>query len=105
MTEGQFYRHTCDPPHKGTKELPVLDILDLSHKNGNKTLLATGLDGVHYLIKVQKPTAVPFVVLPDGFLHGRRIRRRLDRTCDRTVFNIDWKDSSTANDEFTGLKS
>ena len=62
MTQKQFLIHTCEPIYKGTKTIPVVEITDLSWKKGMKKLLATGLDGVDYLIEVKKPIAIPFVV-------------------------------------------
>jgi hypothetical protein len=62
MTHRQFLRHKCDLPCKGTKIIPVLEILDFSWKKGMKILLATGLDGVDYRIEVQKPIAIPLIV-------------------------------------------
>ena len=74
MTNGQFERHQCEPNHRATKKISVDEIIDLT-ENGKKSLLGIGLDGVHYLIKVEKPCAIPFITSRrkvTDFPHGER---------------------------------
>ncbi len=78
MTQTQFSKHTCEPEHKGTKIIPVFEIIDLTSKADAKKLLATGFDGIDYLFEVQKPLAIPFITDSRRILTGTFKRNRTD---------------------------
>ena len=56
-----FPPRTYEPAHKETKIIPVIEIIDSTLKVDAKKLLATGLDGIDYLLEVQKPLPIPFI--------------------------------------------
>ena len=62
MTEKLFRKHECEPEHKATKTVLASKIIDLTCTGENQKLLVVGFDGIEYLIKVQKPTAIPMIV-------------------------------------------
>lgn len=61
MNNRQFARHKCEPIYKATKSISVVEIIDLTRKHGKKELMAVGLDGVDYMIRIEKPLAIPIV--------------------------------------------
>jgi hypothetical protein len=61
MSSRQFARHKCEPKYKATKTISVLEMIDLTCEDDKKQILAVGLDGVDYLISVEKPLAIPFI--------------------------------------------
>lgn len=62
MTERQFRKHECEPEHKATKTVLASKIIDLTCKGENQKLLVVGFDGIEYLVKVQKPTAISLII-------------------------------------------
>ena len=61
MTKGQFSRHYCEPEYKQTRTILATEIIDLTCKDGKKVFLATGYDGIDYMIKVQKPSPISLI--------------------------------------------
>ena len=72
MTKKQFEKHACNPEHKASKTLFASQIIDLTCKGENQKLLVTGYDGIEYLIKIQKPIAIPLIKPADEILQHKR---------------------------------
>jgi hypothetical protein len=62
MTKRSFERHKCEPEYKQTKTILATEIIDITCKGGKPIFIASGYDGVDYIIKVQKPIAIPLIV-------------------------------------------
>ena len=62
MTENQFGKHECEPKYMATKTVFASKIIDLTCKGEKQKLLVVGYDGIEYLVKVQRPMAIPLVL-------------------------------------------
>lgn len=59
LTYKEFDTHKCKIPWKATRTILVHYCLELS--DDGKEILAVAHDGTHYLLKIKKPHAIPFI--------------------------------------------
>ena len=59
LTHKKFSTHKCKVPWKATKPILIHYYLELS--DDGKEMLAVGHDGTHYVLKIGKPKAIPFI--------------------------------------------